>query len=181
MNLENLSRDDLIGLVKAYAKNWLAHDGCWFLAVEEKYGLETAMQLDKRAWERFSPVEARRIMETFGIPAFGGLASLEQALDRRLYATVNRQETQWVGADILRFRMNDCRVQHARQQKGLAPFPCKAVGVTEYSLFAQTVDPRIVTRCLQAPPDPIGDCYCAWEFRLQASPLGPGGEAKSPG
>ncbi|MGA2112525.1 MAG: DUF6125 family protein [Anaerolineales bacterium] len=170
MNLDSLSRDELIRLVQVYAKNWLAHDGCWFLAVEEKFGLETAMQLDNRAWEQFSPVEARRIMEAFGLPAAGGLESLERALDRRLYATVNRQETRRVSVDILRFRMVDCRVQHARQKKGLAPFPCKEVGVTEYSLFAQAVDPRIITRCLQAPPDRIGDCYCEWEFRLEEAP-----------
>jgi hypothetical protein len=66
--------------------------------------------------------------------------------------------------------MVDCRVQHARQQKGLAPFPCRPVGVTEYSLFARAVDPRIVTRCVQAPPDRIGNCYCEWEFRLGEAP-----------
>jgi len=170
MNLQALSRDDLIRLVQIYAKNWLAHDGCWFLAVEEKFGLETAMQLDDRSWERFSPVEARRIMEAFDIPAGGGLETLERALDRRLYATVNRQEVHRIDVDTLRFRMIDCRVQHTRQQKGLAPFPCRQVGVTEYSLFARAVDPRIVTRCVQAPPDRIGDCYCEWEFRLGEAP-----------
>jgi len=171
MDLNALSREELVALVQIYAKNWLAHDGCWFLATEEKFGLETAMELDDRAWEKFSPVEARRILETFRIPASGGLESLERALDRRLYASVNRQETRRVAPDVLRFRMIDCRVQHARRQKGLAPFPCKAVGVTEYSLFAQSIDRRIVTRCLQAPPDDIGECYCEWEFRLE-SPLG---------
>ena len=39
---EDLSREELHRLVQAYAKSWLAHDGCWFLAVEEERGLEEA-------------------------------------------------------------------------------------------------------------------------------------------
>ncbi len=49
MNLNDLSREDLVRLVQTYAKNWLAHDGCWFLAAEEKFGMSTAIELDTRA------------------------------------------------------------------------------------------------------------------------------------
>jgi len=35
--IEDLSKDELLELCKLYAKNWLAHDGCWFLSIEEKY------------------------------------------------------------------------------------------------------------------------------------------------
>jgi hypothetical protein len=49
--LHQLSKDDLIGLLEDAAKNWLAHDGLWFLAAEEKFGMEMAIELDRRAWE----------------------------------------------------------------------------------------------------------------------------------
>ncbi len=166
MNLDNLSREELVKLVEVYAKNWLAHDGCWFLAVEEKHGLEEAIELDTRSWACFSPVEARRIMQTFNIEPAGGLDALERALQYRLYAAVNRQESESVSGLTLRFRMVECRVQQARQRKGLAPFPCKSVGQVEYSQFARTVDPRIETVCVHAPPDPVGTEFCEWEFRL---------------
>jgi hypothetical protein len=166
MDLENLSREDLITLVEMHAKNWLAHDGCWFLAAEEKFGLETAIELDMRAWERFSPVEAQRIMQAFDIPARGGLDALEKALRYRLYATVNRQQAERVDETTLRFRMVECRVQQARQRKGLAPFPCKPVGLVEYTQFARAIDPRIETVCRHAPPDAVTDAFCEWEFRL---------------
>jgi len=45
------------------AKNWLAHDGLWFRAVEEKFGMEAAMELDKKTWEKFTVIEAKRIMK----------------------------------------------------------------------------------------------------------------------
>jgi len=40
------------------------------------------------------------------------------------------------------------------------------VELAEYTLFAQTVDPRIETTCVRAPPDPVSDGFCEWEFRL---------------
>lgn len=165
-DITSLSREELLKLVEAYARSWLAHDGCWFLAAEEKYGIDIAMELDTRSWERFSPAEARRIMRSFDIAPHGGLVALEKALGYRLYAAVNRQEAEWIDERTLVFRMVECRVQTARRRKGLQDFPCKPVGIVEYGGFARTIDPRIRTRCLTCPPDPVTDCYCAWEFTL---------------
>ncbi len=154
MGLEGLSREELIKLAEVYAKNWLAHDGCWFLAIEEKFDMDTAIKLDTQSWARFSPIEAQRIMQTFGIEERGGLEALDRALKYRLYAAVNRQESEWIDEHTLRFRMVECRVQQAWQRKGLAPFPCKAVGQVEYAEFARTIDLRIETTPVHAPPDP---------------------------
>ncbi len=124
------------------------------------------MELDSRSWDRFAPAEARRIMKEFGIPANGGLEALEKALQLRLYAAINRQEITFRDENTLVFRMVDCRVQKTRKEKGLPDFPCKAVGMVEFSRFAETVDERISTRCLSCPPDPVTDGYCTWEFSL---------------
>jgi hypothetical protein len=88
-------------------------------------------------------------------------------LKYRLYAAVNRQESEWIDGHTLRFRMVECRVQQARQRKGLAPFACKPVGVVEYAEFARAIDPRIETTPVHAPPDAITNCFCEWEFRLK--------------
>ena len=166
--LQHLSREELLLLIDAHAKSWLAHDGCWFLAAEEKYGMDVAIELDKRSWERFSPAEARRIMKTFNIPEGGGLDALEKALGYRLYATVNKQHAERENEHTLTFKMTECRVQSARRRKGLPDFPCKRVGIIEYTTFARAIDPRIQTRCLQCPPDNPSDpsCTCAWEFTI---------------
>lgn len=165
-HLHNLSREELLTLIDVHAKSWLAHDGAWFLAAEEKYGLEAAIALDTRAWEIFSPAEARRIMKAFGIPENGGLDALQKALGRRLYATINRDAVERPAENKLIYKMIECRVQQARRRKGLPDFPCKSVGIIEYTRFAETIDPRIKTRCLQCPPDPTAqtDHTCAWEF-----------------
>jgi hypothetical protein len=166
---ETMSREELLQALVAFAKNWLAHDGCWFLAAEERYGLAAAIELDAAAWGRFASAEARRLMEVFAIPTGGGLAALETALERRMYALVNTQHVEWSpDRSRLRFVMDRCRVQEARRRKGLADFPCRPVGTVEFTTFATAIDPRIETRCVHCPPDAPPGAACAWEFALRA-------------
>lgn len=163
---ERLSRKELLKVIQIYAKNWLAHDGCWFLAAEEKYGLETAVELDSRSWERFAVAEAKRIMKEFDIAPGGGLKALEEAFQYRLYAAIQPQEIEWLDDTHMVFRMLECRVQKTRQQKNLPAFPCKPVGLIEFSKFAEAVDPRIQTRCTACPPDRVSEFSCGWEFSM---------------
>jgi len=163
-----MSREELLRALEMFAKNWLAHDGCWFLAAEEHFNMETAIELDARSWERFAAAEARRIMTTFDIPAGGGLEGLERALALRLYAVINSQRTEWSNdRKSLRFFMDVCRVQEARRRKGSPDFPCKSVGMIEFETFASTVDPRIRTGCLHCPPAAAPGQHCGWEFTME--------------
>lgn len=163
----DFSKDELRGLLRDAALNWLAQDGLWFRAVEDKYGLEAAMELDRATWEQFTMIEAKRIMKRLGISPGGGIPALVQALKLRLYAHINVQEITDVSPDRCVFRMKSCRVQEARQRQGLQDFPCRSIGIVEYSGFAQTIDPRIETRCLVCPPEPHpADTWCAWEFTI---------------
>lgn len=149
------------------AKLWLAHDGLWFQEIEKAFGIEKAIELDKNAWARFTVIEAKRIMARHNIPANGGLEALKTALGYRLYAYVNVQDIVEESPTSFLFRMKDCRVQSARQRQGMQPFPCQEVGIVEYSLFAQTIDPAIKTECVGCPPDPKHpDYWCAWRFSI---------------
>lgn len=148
-----------------FARLWLAHDGLWFQAVEQEFGIEAAIKLDGIAWSRFSPIEAGRILKRMGKEPGGGLDLLEEALKQRLYAFINDQRIVEKSEKKLVFEMTGCRVQEARQRKGLAAFPCKEVGVIEYASFAAAIDSRIETRCLHCPPDDYnGEYWCRWEF-----------------
>lgn len=166
--IKDLSREELLDLLKDAALNWLSHDGLWFRAAEEAFGLEAAMRLDKDAWEKFTVLEAKRIMKRLGLPEGGGIPALVRALKYRLYAHINVQEIIEESPDRCVFRMKTCRVQEARKRQGLPDFPCKSIGIVEYSGFARTIDPRLETRCLVCPPDPRPEgVWCAWEFILR--------------
>jgi hypothetical protein len=167
--LEGLDRNTLVEMLKDAARNWLAHDGLWFLAAEKHHGIEHAIELDREAWEKFTVVEAERIMKRHGIEPGGGIPALAKALQYRLYAYMNEQETTNVTENTLTFTMRTCRVQDARKRKGLPDFPCKPVGLVEYGNFAKTIDPRIQTRCITCPPERTDDtCWCSWEFTIPA-------------
>jgi len=165
--LKELSKEELIRIIIDDAKNWLAHDGLWFQAVEKSHGMEQAIDADREAWRHFTVIEAKRIMERLGIPAGGGIPALVECLNHRLYARLNLQDVIEQSDNRVVFRMLDCRVQSARKRRGLPDFPCKTVGVVEYAEFAKTVDPRIKTNCIACPPDRHPEEYwCAWEFTL---------------
>jgi hypothetical protein len=107
-------------------------------------------------------------MARLGLEPGGGIAALAVCLRHRLYANICRFKV-WVrGNRQLKLRMVDCRVQDARKRKELPPFPCKSVGVEEFSTFAKTVDERFDVECLQCPPDELTEGgWCEWLFSLR--------------
>lgn len=167
MNLKEWTKSDLIKLVRMYAKNWLAHDGCWFLAAEKLLNLDKAIEIDTESWRIFTIVEAKRIMKEFNIPANSDLDGLKKALELRLYASINLQEIKFESPNELVLKMKTCRVQAARERKNLEFFPCKPVGIEEYTGFAKTINPKIKTECIACPPDKLErDFHCGWRFSL---------------
>ncbi len=166
--LRQMSRPQLLELLRNLGVNWLANDGIWFQAIEKEHGMVDAKRCNDSCWTRYSPYEAERIKELLGLPDDGGIPALKKALALRMYALINRQSIEDVDAGTIIFRMNECRVQRARQRKGLPDYPCKSVGLVEYPYFARTIDPRIRTECLGCPPDPHpAEWFCAWKFTLE--------------
>ena len=166
-DLEVLQKEEMIDYIEDLSKNWLAIDGTWFQVVEREFGLEKAIELDAAQWKRFTVIEAKRIMRRFNIQEKGGIPALIKALNYRVYANINVQETVEVSENRCVFRMNNCRVQYARKRRNLPDFPCKPVGIIEYEDFAKTIDPRIKTKCICCPPDKHPEnYYCAWEFTI---------------
>ena len=165
-----LAMDDaaLRELRDALAKNWLVNDGIWFQALEFSRDMHVAKRVNDACWAKFSPVEARSIMRFLGLGEGSGLAGLARALEFRLYSCINTQRVAFADDGSLTLYMQDCRVQSARKRKGLDDYPCKSGGLTEYTTFAETIDPRIQTGCLACPPDAHpADWFCAWRFTLK--------------
>lgn len=161
-----LDADGLRAALIDASKLWLAHDGLWFLEWEREHGLDGALTADTAAWRQFAALEAKRIMERLGLKPGGGVEALAECFRHRLYANLCRFAMH-KRAGELRLRMVECRVQDARERKGLPSFPCKCVGIVEFDVFARTVDPRFLTTCEQCPPDALAQGgWCEWRFRL---------------
>ena len=165
--LEHLSREQLLELITAYSRNWLAMDGVWFQSIERKFGMDEAMYHDIQAWQRFTVTEARRIKKFLDLPDRPGLPGLKAALGLRFMANLCHYEFE-EGEHTLTLRNLDCRVQTARLDKGMPLHPCKPAGEAEYSGFARTIDDRIRCQCISCCPDVTDDtCACAWRFTLE--------------
>jgi len=166
--LASLDRETAIRLIHSLAVNWLANDGIWFQAIEKNRGMNDAKRCNDTCWSRYSPFEAARIKDLLSLPDEGGLDALQEALAYRMYAQINEQSIEQTDAHTLVFYMNNCRVQAARQRKGLPDYPCKSAGLVEYPTFAAAIDPRIRTECVGCPPDEHPDeWFCAWKFTLE--------------
>jgi hypothetical protein len=165
----NLNFDDnkINEIEKAMATNWLANDGIWFQSIEFTHGMNIAKRINDSTWAQFSPFEARIIMHKYNMGENSGLEGLKFALQHRIYALINKQEIIDETENSFVFRMNECRVQIARNKKGLDDYPCKSGGLVEYSTFAETIDPHIKTSVISCPPDKhSSDYYCAWKFYI---------------
>ncbi len=165
--VEDLSKEQILELMKLQAKDWLALDGLWFQSIERKYGIEEAIFHDGEAWKRYTVIEAKRIKSFLGLSEHPGLDGLEQAFAMRIYANINPYEVLREGNKLI-LRNLSCRVQTARKRKDMEPFPCKPVGLIEYEGFCRTIDDRISCRCLCCPPDALEEGgACVWEFTLE--------------
>ena len=134
-DLEGLTKEELIDYIEDLSKNWLAIDGTWFQAVEKELGLENAIELDAAQWKRFTVIEAKRIMRRFNIQENGGISALVKALNYRVYANINIQETVEISENRCVFRMNDCRVQSARKRRKLPDFPWQSYSSVRHCWF----------------------------------------------
>lgn len=164
MLFENLQRDELIKAIKMFSKSLLSVDGLWFLAVEDKYGLDDAIPMDIEVWKRFGPIDARRIKRTFGINE-GGIASIIKAI--KLSPTWFAMEYEFTELTKNRavFRITECPPQKARVRNERGEFPCKPVNLAYLTEFAKTIDPKAKVRCIVAPPDPHPkEFWCEWEI-----------------
>lgn len=151
------------------AKNWFAMDGLWFQAVEKKYGMDAALELDRGVWKQFAVIEAHRLKERLALPEKGGLDALEIAFNNRLASSLNKLEILRPDEKTMILITKTCRVQAARTRKDMAKFPCISVGMVEFPEFARTIDPRIISTCISCPPATRpGIPYCSWKFTLES-------------
>jgi hypothetical protein len=165
--LERLPKKVLIELIKMYSRNWLTVDGLWFSGVEEKFGLDEALELDYRMWRIGSRIEAKRIREILDVND-GGLNSVLRAINFLSWAAsfeyhVEQSENRAV------WTCTHCPPQVSRVKSGKGEFACRPTFESCFGNLCEVIDPNIKVTCLICPPGPHPeDIWCQWEFLEQA-------------
>lgn len=164
--LESLSKQELLKCIDMLSKNLLTLDGYWFLGVEDRYGQEVAIEIDKEAWERYAVSEARRVKSFLNITE-GTLDDMEKAVQLVSIAPVSAYEVVRRQKSVV-LTVRNCRPQTARIKSGRGEFPCKPVGLAHLLAFAREINPKFKARCIRCPPDEhTKDAWCSWEFYLE--------------
>jgi hypothetical protein len=75
----NISNDQIIEFLR---RSYTTIDGLWFVKIEEKYGFEAALEIDREVWKVFPKVQARALKSLTGLNT--GLEALLACFSTRL-------------------------------------------------------------------------------------------------
>lgn len=170
IGLEKLPKEKLLEVVRMYSANWLSTDGLWFSQVEEEFGLEAALRLDVKVWERLSLIEAKRIKD-FLDGEVRGVAGVLRAVNFMTFTPLFGYELEQLSEERGILRVTRCPPQEARVRGGKGEFPCKPVGQVCFINLARVLDPSVGVTCIFCPPDPHPEeAWCQWEFSQPGEP-----------
>ena len=166
--LEKLPRKTLIELAKMYSRNWQSLDGNWFGLVEAEFGLETAIRLDLKSWEKQAVLEAQRIKKVLELDK-GGLPSVLTVLSFMTWQLASPLfEIEEESPEKVVFYYPRCTIHESRNRQGKPVFPCKNMKLGLLSIIVRVVEPKAKVRCLHCPPDlPQEGFWCKWELSLK--------------
>ena len=161
--LERLPKSSLIELIKMYSRNWLTVDGLWFSGVEEKFGLDEALDLDLRMWKIGSRIEAKRIKELLDLKE-GGLQSVLRAINFMSWAASFGHRVDYREKKAI-WTCTHCPPQIGRIKAGKGEFACQPTFEACFGGLCEFIDPKVKVTCLICPPEPHPeDIWCKWEF-----------------
>ncbi|MFC2018887.1 DUF6125 family protein [Chloroflexota bacterium] len=154
-------------LAELFSRSLYTIDGLWFLALEEKYGLDTAVELDVAVWRRFSLIHARRALKTLAIKEDSPVKTFIRLLEEDPVLTIFKTEIVELSDKKAVFRYTECPPQRARIRDSRGEYPCKAVGLTLFSSYAEVIDPGLKLSCLFCPPDTHPqETWCKWQIEI---------------
>jgi len=166
--LEKLPKDTLIELAKMYSRNWQSLDGNWFGLVEAEFGLETAVRLDLKSWEKQAVLEAQRIVKLLELDK-GGLPSVLTVLSFMTWQLASPLfEIEEESLQRVIFYYPRCAIHESRSRQNKPVFPCKTMKLGLLTNIASVVEPRAKVKCLNCPPDPHQKGFwCKWVLSLK--------------
>lgn len=142
-------------------------DGLWFLAVEEKYGFETAFEMNQAVWQQASPIIGRRLLKNLDLEGKPTLSALLELIFADPLMFVHKPEVVSMTDTRAVFRCIECPIQAARIRDGKGVYNGKPGCSLLFESYAEIIDPHIKTTCLACAPNPDNPEYwCEWDFEI---------------
>ena len=154
-------------LVEFCSRSAYTLDGLWFTLVEERFGLDAALEIDVEVWRRLCLVQARRVQKYFPIDEGSSIRNLLKAIELDPLWVIFKPRVVELTDSRAVLRFTDCPPQKARIRNGRGEFPCKPVGIAFLNSYVEVIAPEIKLSCLTCPPDAHPTQYwCEWQFEI---------------
>ena len=165
--LGELSTDRLIELLFMQIRNIWSEDGLYFLEIEKRFGLDTAVEIDRNVWEIMGTLEAKRLKKVLGITDESLTGLFEALMHTSWWLDLENKEYNLEDNRAM-IRNRDCRVHKKRKEKGLPEFNCKSVRWGFLKSFVQEFNTNVEVDCHFCPLDkhPV-NIWCEWEFIMK--------------
>ena len=115
--LAQLPNETVFKILEILRKDQRTIDGVWFLAVEEFYGLERAVEFDAFVWGKLGGINARRLQGAFGLAA-PGIPTLIKAIGLDPLWLFFGYEVDQLSVTLAVMRVTDCLAQKGRLRGG---------------------------------------------------------------
>lgn len=144
-----------------------AIDGLWFMAVEEKFGFDAALELDLEVWKRYGRVLLKRLTRMLGITIDPkdppDLATINHLMEILCRIDGTQCEGEVVGDEAI-FRVTRCswwdNLSNAGREQHI---PCEFIDNTVFLHWLQGIDEAAVFEITHSLPR--GDGHCQWVIR----------------
>ncbi len=162
----DLSPDALAGLLKLYAKLYIAMDGIGYLVLKERLGDEEALACDIEVWEKNCRYEVARIKRQLKIRG-NDIVVLMKVFQLCPWCLQMKFNIEIRDKNSALFTTTYCPTLDALEEEGRGREGeiCRVVGPKIMKAYAFALDPDIKVRCLKLPPRKSKDeICCQWEF-----------------
>ena len=154
-------------LVELCSRSAYTLDGLWFTLLEERFGLDTALEIDTEVWRRLCLIQAKRIQKYFNINEGSSVRDLIKVIELDPVLAIFKPEVAELTDKRAVLRFTDCPPQKARLRDGKGEFPCRAVTMTFLHSYIEVINPDIKVTCLSSPPDAHPpEFWCEWQFEI---------------
>jgi len=164
LDLEGLTKEELIKMIKTYSRLFLALDGFWFLECENELGYDKALKIDLDVWKKYFPYEARYIRKKLdlkkeNIP--GIIETLKYTAFAPCMSKVQINEASEERGDI---GFYGCPSLLAMERSGRTDFTCNEAECI-FEEYSKEFAPDLQCKMIGGPPRKSSeDVSCQWEF-----------------
>ena len=167
--LEDYSKAELVGLLKLYARLYIALDGFWYLSMKGEFGDDKALEHDLVVWEKMYKREIDGVTSALGvrdrdIPAFIRVLTIAPWFPRMQYEVDIKSNSYAV------LTVTHCPTLQALEKEGEGREEriCRVVDVDYFRKCGKHFNPNIEVTALKLPPRKSRDeICCQWKVELK--------------